>query len=125
MTDGTPPVQAWYGAHRVPQEQIEPQAGTWKTWVLTSGSQLQVAPPPDRTASTAELQQLKSMAAPRDEARASIAFWDTGAPGGIAHLRGHSLPSDVDAGLALGRSVAAAVVDRAQHDAGDSAKTKL
>ncbi|MBV9897284.1 MAG: hypothetical protein JO020_24230 [Chloroflexi bacterium] len=33
--------------------------------------------------------------------------------------------SDVDAGLALGRSVAAAVVDRAQHDAGDSTKTKL
>ncbi|MBV9131123.1 MAG: hypothetical protein JO318_00395 [Chloroflexi bacterium] len=35
---------------------------------------MRVAPPPDRTASTAELQQLKSMAAPRDdEARTSAA----------------------------------------------------
>ncbi|MBV8716036.1 MAG: hypothetical protein JOZ65_13320, partial [Chloroflexi bacterium] len=202
----------------------------WKTWVLTSGSQLQVARPPDRTASTAELQQLKSMAAPRDdEARTSAAttrqlsylsltmydaticclpalptlgkvqpwvlesgsqfrpgpppaddsdqkaaelqeiktiphtfvtdsnafFWqstrsawplvterqmfearvDRDAPRAArmqalvdAESRiyaGIHFRSDVDAGLALGRSVAAAVVHRAQHDAGDSTKTKL
>src|SRR5690348_2786 len=61
---------------------IEPAAGIWKTWVLTSGSQFRLAPPPDASASAAELQQLKTISASRDsEARASIAFWDTAAPG--------------------------------------------
>ncbi len=61
---------------------IEPQAGSWKTWVLSSGSQFRVPPPPDAAASTSELQQLHSLAAARDDAaRASIAFWDAGAPG--------------------------------------------
>ena len=62
--------------------QTEPQAGSWKTWVLASGSQLRVAPPPDAAASAAELQQLHSLAAARDDAaRATISFWDAGAPG--------------------------------------------
>ena len=29
-------------------EQVEPQAGTWDTWVLESGSQLRLPPQPDR-----------------------------------------------------------------------------
>ena len=29
--------------------QVEPEAGQWKTWVLTSGSQMRLAPPPDYT----------------------------------------------------------------------------
>jgi PAP2 superfamily protein len=75
MVAGAVPVHA----ARTP---VEPQAGSWKTWILTSGSQLRVPPPPDRAATAAELQQLQSMAASRDDAmRASIAFWDAGAPG--------------------------------------------
>ena len=27
--------------------QVEPNAGSWKTWVLTSGSQLRLPAPPD------------------------------------------------------------------------------
>jgi membrane-associated phospholipid phosphatase len=60
--------------------QIEPQAGTWKTWVLASGSQLRPAPPPDAAASRAEIQQLQTLVAQRAAAGSQIAFWDTGSP---------------------------------------------
>jgi hypothetical protein len=61
--------------------QIEPQAGTWKTWVLTSGSQLRPAAPPDATATRAEIEQLKALAAQRDQAaQQRIDFWSVGAP---------------------------------------------
>src|ERR1700704_2090386 len=60
-------------------EQVEPLAGRWKTWVLTSGSQLRVSPPPDQAATTAELQELRLLATRRDAAaRDRIGFWDTG-----------------------------------------------
>jgi membrane-associated phospholipid phosphatase len=63
-------------------EQVEPSAGNWKTWVLTSGSQLRVPPPPDQAASAAELQQLRALATRRDAAALDrVGFWDTGAPG--------------------------------------------
>jgi membrane-associated phospholipid phosphatase len=61
---------------------IEPQAGTWQTWVLTSGAQFRLPPPPDQPTSAGEIAQLKSLATQRDDAaRAKIAFWDSGAPG--------------------------------------------
>jgi hypothetical protein len=60
---------------------IEPQAGTWKTWVLASGSQFRLPPPPDTAATAAEVKQLKDMAAKRDAAALDqIAYWDTGVP---------------------------------------------
>jgi len=61
--------------------QVEPGAGQWKTWLLTSGSQLRSPAPPDRAATKAELKQLKALVAQRDSAALDqIAFWDTGAP---------------------------------------------
>jgi hypothetical protein len=61
---------------------IEPQAGTWKTWVLTSGSQLRLPPPPDQAATTGELQTLHALVAQRDaQAVERISYWDAGAPG--------------------------------------------
>jgi hypothetical protein len=30
--------------------QVEPNAGKWKTWVLSSGDQLRLPPPPDEAA---------------------------------------------------------------------------
>ena len=36
---------------------IEPSAGQWKTWVISSGKDFRVPPPPDATAT--ELKQLR------------------------------------------------------------------
>src|SRR5215472_15841975 len=58
-----------------------PQAGTWKTWVIASGAQLRVPPPPDRAATEKELDELAKLAAARDRAALDrVAYWDTGAP---------------------------------------------
>jgi membrane-associated phospholipid phosphatase len=60
--------------------QIEPAAGGWKTWMLSSGRQLRLAPPPGTA--TAEIAQLRALAAQRDvAARHLIRYWDAGAPG--------------------------------------------
>ncbi len=59
--------------------QVEPKAGTWKTWVLTSGSQIKVDAPPDADATKKEIAQLKDMAAKRDDAALTqIAYWNSG-----------------------------------------------
>src|SRR5215212_2319914 len=61
---------------------IEPNAGTWKTWLLSRGDQLRHAEPPDEEATTQELTELQSMASERDAAmRDRISYWDAGAPG--------------------------------------------
>ncbi len=60
---------------------IEPDAGKWKTWLLKSGNQLRLPAPPDKAATTAEVKELKALAAKRDaKALDQIAFWNTGAP---------------------------------------------
>src|SRR5687768_16530295 len=60
---------------------VEPRAGTWKTWVLTSGSELRLPAPPDAAATKAELAELRTVAARRDAAALSqIRFWDAGSP---------------------------------------------
>ena len=70
-------------ANRAPGgEQIEPGAGSWRTWVLASGSQLRLPPPPDRKATTAELRELTKLVGQRDaQALDRISYWDAGAPG--------------------------------------------
>ena len=35
-------------AQAEPAGAVEPQAGAWKTWVIASGQQFRVPPPPDR-----------------------------------------------------------------------------
>jgi hypothetical protein len=63
------------------EDSIEPKAGTWKMWVLTSGSQFRLPPPPDKAATAAEIKHLKDLVAKRDTtAYNQIASWDTGAP---------------------------------------------
>lgn len=60
---------------------VEPKAGSWKTWLLTSGSQFRLKAPPDKAASEAEIKQLKDLASKRDAAALDlIAWWDTGGP---------------------------------------------
>ena len=76
---------------------IEPDAGSWKPWVLASGDQFRLLPPDDAAAAD-ELAELEALAAQRDAAAlASIAFWDAGAPAyrwnelAIQHLQSNGI----------------------------------
>jgi hypothetical protein len=70
-----------FAAQAQQRQAVEPRAGTWKTWVIGSGSQLRVPPPPDRTATQKELDELEQVAATRDHAAFElVAYWDTGSP---------------------------------------------
>jgi membrane-associated phospholipid phosphatase len=70
-----------FAAQAQQRQAIEPHAGTWKTWVIGSGSQLRVPPPPDRTATQKELDEIEQVAATRDHAALDrVAYWDTGSP---------------------------------------------
>jgi len=62
--------------------QVEPQAGNWKTWVLTGGNQLRLPPPPNEAETRAEIAQLKEIAKYRDAAVLErIKWWNAGPPG--------------------------------------------
>ncbi|WP_207541292.1 phosphatase PAP2 family protein [Sabulicella rubraurantiaca] len=55
--------------------------GTWQTWVLASGNQFRLPPPPDAAATRAELDQLFGLVASRDAATLErIAWWNAAAP---------------------------------------------
>jgi membrane-associated phospholipid phosphatase len=61
--------------------QVEPNAGTWPTWLLASGSQLRPDSAPSAAASQAELATVQALAVERDQAMLDrIAYWDAGAP---------------------------------------------
>src|SRR5215475_6014557 len=61
---------------------IEPQAGQWKTWVLTSGSQFRLPSAPVGLAQEVEIKDLITRASRRDTATLNaIGFWDAGPPG--------------------------------------------
>lgn len=61
--------------------QIEPDAGLWQPWVLTSGDEFRPAAPPDQAATLAEIAELKALAAGRDAAAENtVAYWDAGSP---------------------------------------------
>jgi membrane-associated phospholipid phosphatase len=56
-------------------------AGNWKTWIIASGKQLRVPPPPDRAATEKEVVEVAKLVGTRDKAALDrIAYWDTGAP---------------------------------------------
>ena len=57
--------------------QVEPQAGQWETWVLSSGSQMRLPPPPN----SSDLQAVRTAVAAADAtALAKVAYWDAGDP---------------------------------------------
>jgi membrane-associated phospholipid phosphatase len=63
--------------------QVEPNAGTWKTWVLTSAREILTAPPPSQAEATGELAWLKSyLAQSRQSAEAmkQMRIWTAGPP---------------------------------------------
>jgi hypothetical protein len=62
-------------------QQVEPQAGTWKTWVLASGNELRLPAPPDAGRTANELQWLRGFMSQNNQRSIDqIKFWDTGAP---------------------------------------------
>jgi PAP2 superfamily len=62
-------------------DQIEPNAGKWQTWVISSGKDYRVPPPPSRRETRAELRTLAELVSQNDEKDfQQIAFWDAGAP---------------------------------------------
>jgi membrane-associated phospholipid phosphatase len=73
---------SWVLCRRPGPLQIEPRAGKWKTWVITSGSQFRLPPPPHGVAQVVEVRNLITRANQRDAAAlAAISFWDAGPPG--------------------------------------------
>src|SRR5258708_3804183 len=62
------------------RHQTEPMAGTWKPWVISSGSQFRL-PPPDIRDTRVELAWVKEFISQRDQAAMNqIRYWDAGAP---------------------------------------------
>jgi membrane-associated phospholipid phosphatase len=60
---------------------IEPTAGQWRTWVISSGKDYRVPPPPAPQDTRAELRDLAELISQNDEQTAAqIAYWDAGAP---------------------------------------------
>ena len=60
---------------------VEPDAGNWRTWVISSGEDFRVQPPPSPSETQAELRSLAELVGRNDEqARQQIAYWDAGAP---------------------------------------------
>jgi membrane-associated phospholipid phosphatase len=61
--------------------QIEPNAGSWKTWAISSGKDFRVAPPPDAAATAAELDSLKAYTKASDpRITDQVRFWNAGPP---------------------------------------------
>ena len=62
--------------------QVEPSAGTWKTWVVPAVSQIRLPAPPNAASSAAEVQTIKTlMAESNADTKAQVAYWDAGSPG--------------------------------------------
>ena len=57
-----------------------PSAASWKTWTISSGQELRLAPPPDSQATLAEIGELRKLADERAADHDRIAFWDAGPP---------------------------------------------
>src|SRR6266568_6071375 len=62
--------------------QVEPSAGTWKTWVVPAVSQIRLPAPPNAASSAAEVQTIKTLVAESNaDTKAQVAYWDAGSPG--------------------------------------------
>ena len=60
---------------------IEPKAGTWKTWAISSGKDFRAPAPPDAAATRAEAETVRRFIAEKDQRiSGQITYWDAGAP---------------------------------------------
>ena len=61
--------------------QVEPTAGSWRTWALSSGKQFRLSAPSSFGSGEGELSWLKGFMAQTDSsALAQVAYWDAGPP---------------------------------------------
>jgi membrane-associated phospholipid phosphatase len=61
--------------------QIEPGAGSWKTWVITSGAQLPLPAPPGAKETRKEIDELLSLQKQRSQTvMETLRYWDSGSP---------------------------------------------
>ena len=61
--------------------QVEPEAGGWRTWVLKSGNELRLPPPPGEKETRKEIEALRVLEGQRDEAtQQRVDFWNAGSP---------------------------------------------
>jgi hypothetical protein len=96
---------------------IEPGAGGWRIWVLASGQELRLAPPPDAQATATELQTLRTLAGQRDAAALErVRYWNFLSP---AHRWNEILiDTSVDQNLPAVSGIRAfAMLNVALHDA--------
>ena len=62
-------------------EMIEPDAGSWSTWLLDSGDQIRLDAPPDEAATADEITELMAMVNARNaDTLQQIAYWNAGPP---------------------------------------------
>jgi len=60
---------------------IEPNAGNWRTWVISSGRDYRVPPPPGPAETRAELRSMATLISHNDASTAAaIEMWDAGSP---------------------------------------------
>src|SRR5436190_14177665 len=61
---------------------IEPNAGKWKTWVISAGKDFRIPPPPDARATQDELAWVRNVALTTQNPNLidSVSFWSAGAP---------------------------------------------
>ena len=68
-------------AHAQSNGPIEPGAGSWKPWIISSGKDFRVPPPPGPAETRHELKALAELIGQNDAtAQQQITFWDAGAP---------------------------------------------
>jgi hypothetical protein len=74
---------------------VEPKAGTWRTWVLSSGRELRLPPPPDAIPTRPELAEVQGSGAEEAvvlRAQQATAVEGRGQGGGLPKGLGHSRP---------------------------------
>src|SRR5689334_20650513 len=61
---------------------VEPTAGQWRTWAISSGKDFRAPAPPSPSDTRAELHALAELISHNDDAAAAqIEYWDAGSPG--------------------------------------------
>jgi membrane-associated phospholipid phosphatase len=64
-----------------PTPLVDPNAGSWRTWVLASGKEMRLPRPPDAAATALELQEVRTLMAQRNAATLErIRYWDFWSP---------------------------------------------